>query len=66
MDTVGLVQRRLPGHPVEQERNQEHALLAGDVAKRRAEGVDVFGPVVGRRFHAGEDHDDVLLPGARR
>ena len=64
MDAVGLVERRLPGHLVEQERNQQHMLLACDVGKRAAIRLHVLGTVVGRRLHAGEDDDDVPFLGA--
>jgi len=63
MDAVHLIERRVTGHPVEEERNQRHIVLAGEVTVDLPECRRVFGTVVGRRFHPGQDHQGApLLP----
>ena len=47
MDAVGLVQRRLAGHPVEQERQERHVVLAGDIAIDLPEDPVYSGPKFG-------------------
>ena len=45
--------------PVEQERHEQDPLLARDVAERLRNAARVLRAEVRRRFHAGEEHDDV-------
>ena len=61
MEAVGLVERRITGDPLEQERNQWHVVLAGQIAIHLAERRGVFGAVVGRRLHAGQNHEGSAL-----
>ena len=60
MDAVRLIERRLTGHLVEQERDERHAVVQREVAIGLPERGGVLGAVVRRRFHAREDHDDAL------
>ena len=61
MDAVALIQLRNPGHVVEQERKEHHALFVRDVAEGLAERGRVLLAEVRRRLHAGENHHGVSL-----
>ena len=59
MNAVGLVERRVTGDALQQERDEAHLVslreIAIDLAKRRR----VIEAVVRRRFHPREDDRDV-------
>ena len=58
MDAVGLVERRILRHAVEEEGIERHAVLVGQPLVEPVELLGVLRPVVARRQHAGQPHRD--------
>src|SRR2546425_4355727 len=74
MYAVSLVEVSLRGDSFEKKWNERNAIVLGQVCIHRLKRVRVLGTVIGRQFHAGEDHcgpashealNDLLEVGAR-
>src|SRR5438128_7192654 len=56
MDAISLIEVSLRGDAFEKKWNERNAIVLDHVCIHRLERACVLGPVIGRQFHAGEDH----------
>src|SRR5712691_2254590 len=56
MDAVSLVEVSIRSNSFEKKWNERYAIVLGHVCIYGLERARVIGPVIGRQFHADEDH----------